>query len=344
MVVPLLEDCPLFELAVACEVFGKPRVGTDPHWYDLTVCRTESGTQDGPGGLSMDVGNDLSALDEADLIVVPACRMPSYRPPQSLLAALRRAHERGARIAALCSGAFVLAEAGVLDGRRATTHWMYAPELRRRHPGVKVEEDALYVDEGDVLTSAGSAAAIDLCVHVVRTDFGAAAAAEVGRRMVVAPHREGGQTQYAPGPPLSRTTGLAPVLAWAMERLDEPLTIPRMAREAGMSTRSFGRSFTAEIGLTPLSWINQQRVHRARELLETTDLPVSAIARQCGLGTDDGLRQHFHRHLGTTPSAYRRTFRGAATEPGPASARASGPAALRAADPDREPGTSSSGN
>jgi transcriptional regulator GlxA family with amidase domain len=308
--VPLLTDCPLFELSVACEVFGKPRIGPDRRWYDLTVFRTVPGPQSGPGGLLVDAAPGPEAMEEADLVVVPACRMPSYRAPEDLVEGLRRAHARGARIAALCSGAFVLAEAGLLNGRGATTHWMYAPELRRRHPRVRVAEDALYVDEGDVLTSAGSAAAIDLCTHIVRGDFGAAAAAEVGRRMVVAPHREGGQTQYAPDPAERGSAGMAPVLAWAMERLAQPLSVPDLAREAGMSTRGFTRHFTAEVGTTPLAWLNRQRVARARVLLETTDLPVAVVARRSGLGTDDGLRQHFRRHLGTTPSAYRRAFRG----------------------------------
>lgn len=288
-------------------------MGPDPGWYELTVFRTAPGPQGGPNGLSVDAATGPEALEEADLVVVPACRMPSYRPSADLLDGLRRAHSRGARIASLCSGAFVLAEAGLLDGRGATTHWMYAPELRRRHPRVRVEEDALYVDEGDVLTSAGSAAAIDLCTHIVRGDFGAAAAAEVGRRMVVAPHREGGQTQFAPDPAERGSAGMAPVLSWALRRLAEPLTVPLLAREAGMSTRSFTRHFTAETGLAPLAWLNRRRVARARELLETTDLPVAVVAQRSGLGTDDGLRQHFRRHLGTTPSAYRRAFRG----PGP---------------------------
>ncbi|WP_017620614.1 helix-turn-helix domain-containing protein [Nocardiopsis gilva] len=308
-VVPLLADCPLFELAVPCEVFGKPRMGPDHGWYDLTVCATGPDPQPGPDGLAVAAEPGLDALRTADLVVVPACRIPHYRPPGALIAALREAHRNGARIAGLCSGAFVLAEAGLLDGRAAATHWMYAEELRRRHPAVRVDGDALYVDEGDVLTSAGSAAAIDLCLHIVRSDYGAAAAAEVGRRMVIAPHREGGQSQYAP-PPLARArSGLAPVLEWAVDHLHEPLTIPRMAREAGMSTRTFGRRFSEEVGTTPLAWLNRQRLARARELLETTDLPVAAVAERSGLGSEDGLRQHFQRGVGTTPSAYRRTFR-----------------------------------
>ncbi|PSK91725.1 AraC family transcriptional regulator with amidase-like domain [Murinocardiopsis flavida] len=310
-VVPVLADSPLFELAVPCEVFGKERFDLDPRWYELTLCATAPGPQNGPGGLRLEVDAGVEALDDADLVVVPACRMPDYRPPEDLLAGLRAAHARGARIAAVCSGAFVLAEAGLLDGKEATTHWMYAEELRRRHPRVLLVEDALYVDTGSVLTSAGTAAGIDLCLHIVRSDFGAAVAADVGRRMVAAPHREAGQSQYAPDPPPRSgvESGLAPVLDWAVERLHEPLTVPQLAGRAGMSLRTFGRHFARETGVTPLAWLNRQRLAKARELLETTDLSVDAVAQRSGLGGGDLLRQHFHRHLGSTPAAYRRTFR-----------------------------------
>uniref|UniRef100_UPI003F6854CF GlxA family transcriptional regulator n=1 Tax=Streptomyces polyasparticus TaxID=2767826 RepID=UPI003F6854CF len=307
MVVTLLEGTSLFELAVPCAVFaGKG--------YELTLCSTApGGVQHAPGGLSLSAERGLEALHEADLIVVPACLMDGYEPPADLLEALRAAHARGTRIAALCSGAFVLAAAGLLDGRRAATHWMYAEELRRRHPAVEVDDRSLYVDEGSVLTSAGTAAAIDLCLHIVRGDYGTAAAAEVSRFMVVAPHREGDQSQYAPPPAaLPRPPqGLAPVLDWAVARLHQPLTIGELASRAGMSTRTFGRHFAAEVGVTPLKWLNQQRLARARELLETTDLGVDAVAERSGLGSADSLRQHFHRALSTTPAAYRRTFRAA---------------------------------
>ncbi|MFI9585685.1 GlxA family transcriptional regulator [Streptomyces sp. NPDC052236] len=326
--VTLLEKTSLFELAVPCAVFAG-------EGYELVLCATApGGEQRAPGGLRLTAERGLDALREADLIVIPACMMDGYEPPGELLDALREAHARGARIASLCSGAFVLAAAGLLDGRPAATHWMYADELRRRYPYVQVDDRSLYVDDGSVLTSAGTAAAIDLCLHIVRGDYGTAAAAEVGRRMVVAPHREGDQTQYAPpgipAPP-SRTEGgpgLAPVLDWALARLHRPLTIGELASRAGMSTRTFGRHFAYEVGATPLKWLNQQRLARARELLETTDLPVDTVAERSGLGSGDSLRQHFHRALATTPGAYRRTFRmaGAAHPAHPAHAAQAHPA------------------
>ncbi|NGO79130.1 helix-turn-helix domain-containing protein [Streptomyces sp. YC504] len=310
VVVTLLEETSLFELAVPCAVFAG-------EGYELTLCSTApGGRQHAPGGLSLAAEHGLEALRDADLIVVPACMMDGYEPPAALLDALRAAHGRGARIASLCSGAFVLAAAGLLDGRRAATHWMYAEELRRRHPAVQVDDRSLYVDDGAVLTSAGTAAAIDLCLHIVRGDYGTAAAAEVSRRMVVAPHREGDQTQYAPPRPAPQASaqGLGPVLDWALARLHRPLTIGELASRAGMSTRTFGRHFAAELGVTPLKWLNQQRLARARELLETTDLGVDTVADRSGLGSADSLRQHFHRTLATTPAAYRRTFRAAAAQ------------------------------
>ncbi|MEU2362329.1 helix-turn-helix domain-containing protein [Streptomyces noursei] len=306
VVVTLLAETSLFELAVPCAVFAG-------EGYDLVLCATaEGGTQRAPGGLRLTAENGLESLREADLIVVPACMMDGYEPPAALLDALREAHASGARIASLCSGAFVLAAAGLLDGRPAATHWMYAEELRRRHPNVRVDDRSLYVDDGSILTSAGTAAAIDLCLHIVRGDYGTAAAAEIGRRMVVAPHREGDQTQYAlpPTPVPPRADGVGPVLDWALARLHRPLPIAELASRAGMSTRTFGRHFAAEVGVTPLKWLNQQRLARARELLETTDLGVDAVAERSGLGSADSLRQHFHRVLSTTPAAYRRTFQG----------------------------------
>ncbi|MFD9869448.1 GlxA family transcriptional regulator [Streptomyces niveus] len=305
--VTLLEDASLFELAVPCAVFAG-------EGYELTLCATTPGSaQRTPGGLTLAAEHGLDALRAADLVVVPACMVDGYEPPAALLDALREAHTRGARIASLCSGAFVLAAAGLLDGRPAATHWMYADELRRRHPRVRVDDRSLYVDDGSILTSAGTAAAIDLCLHIVRGDYGTAAAAEVGRRMVVAPHREGDQTQYAL-PPVAvppRAEGFGAVLDWALARLHRPLTIAELASRAGMSTRTFGRRFATEVGVTPLKWLNQQRLARARELLETTDLGVDAVAERSGMGSADSLRQHFHRALATTPAAYRRTFRAA---------------------------------
>lgn len=308
VVVPLLDEAALFELAVPLTVFSRERRDLDSDWYDLVVCQTGESPYRGSGGVLVQAAAGLDAMATADLVVVPACFMPGYRAPAELLDALRSAHARGARLASLCTGAFVLAEAGLLDGREVTTHWQHTDELRRRYPAVRVNEHPLYIDDGDILTSAGTAASIDLCLHIVATDFGAAVAAEVSRRMVVAPHREGGQAQYIPPRRLAQPSGLAPVLDWAVRHLDEPLTIGDLAERAGMSVRTFGRHFATLVGATPLAWLNQQRLARARELLETTDLPVEVVAQRSGLGTGAGLRQHFQRAVGTTPAAYRRTF------------------------------------
>lgn len=310
VVVPVLEHTALFELAVPVGVFGLPLGGDGRGWYDLTMCSTSPAAHRAAGGLSLQTDRGLDVILDADLVVVPACIMKGYEQPRALVEHLAEAHARGARIAGICSGAFILAEAGLLDGREATTHWMYADELRRRFPNVRVSEDALYVDEGSVLTSAGTAAGLDLCLHIVRQDFGSARAMEVSRRMVVAPHREGGQSQYAPAhlPDVGAEAGLAPVLDWASSRLAETLTVDDLAAQAGMSTRTLGRRFVAETGTTPVRWLNHQRLDRARALLETTDFQIDRVARESGLGTESNLRQHFRERLDTTPSAYRRAF------------------------------------
>lgn len=224
--------------------------------------------------------------------------------------ALRRAHRRGARIAALCSAAFLLAEAGLLEGRRATTHWRLADELAARHPGIQVEPDVLYVDLGDIATSAGTAAGIDLCLHLIRTDQGAAYANQVARHMVMPPHREGGQLQYATHPLTDRTPdSLAPVLDWAAERLHEPLSVDDLAAFGAVSTRTLARRFAEQLGTSPGNWLLRQRVMAARALLEETDLAVEAIAARTGLSSAANLRRRFHALVHTTPAAYRRSFR-----------------------------------
>jgi transcriptional regulator GlxA family with amidase domain len=235
---------------------------------------------------------------------------PYDPPPPDVLDALRAAADRGARVVSVCTGAFALAAAGLLDGRRATTHWADAGELARRHPEVAVDPDVLYVDEGAVLTSAGVAAGIDLCLHLVRRDHGAAAAARIARRMVVAPHREGGQAQFLHRPLPPPGTGLSATCAWAVERLAEPLTVADLARHAGWAPRTFARRFVAETGTTPLRWLAAQRLLEARRLLEATDLPVDLVAERCGLGTAANLRLHLARDAGMTPTAYRRAYRG----------------------------------
>ncbi len=306
---------PVFEFAVPCEVFGVDRADLANPWYDLRLCAAESGPLRTTMGLHIDTPYGLDDLLAADTIVVPACaRMIQREPPARLLDALRRAHARGARIASICTGAYVLAAAGLLDGRRATTHWMNAVDFAHRFPAVTVDPTVLYIDEGDVLTSAGTGSAIDLCLHLVRRDHGAAVANEVARRMVVPPHRAGGQAQFAQ--PVSRgepRSDLAPVLDWARHHLDQPITVAQLAHQAHMSPRTFARRFRDTIGTSPLRWLVEQRVRLAQELLETTDEPVERIAARCGFGTAVSLRQHFSRMVSVSPQTYRHVFRHRAT-------------------------------
>jgi transcriptional regulator GlxA family with amidase domain len=303
-----------FELAVACEVFGIDRSDLGVPWYRFSVCAAEPPPiRASVGGFTIDTPYGLDEVVRADTVVVPAWGADRLdeEPPPGLLDALRTAHARGARILSVCSGAFVLAAAGLLDGRRATTHWMHSEELARRYPAVRVEPGVLYVDEGDVMTSAGTAAGIDLCLHIVRLDHGAEIANAVARRMVVQPHRDGGQAQYveAPVPSLAGSDLFSATLTWMTENLDQPVTVEDLAERAAMSPRTFARRFRATTGTTPLQWVVRQRVVLAQRLLETTDEPVERIAERCGFGTAAGLRLHFRRSLATSPQAYRRTFR-----------------------------------
>jgi transcriptional regulator GlxA family with amidase domain len=303
------ERMSMFEFAVACEVFG-PTQAEDlgVPWYEFVVCG-ERRTVRFDNGLLLPVPDRLAAAARADTIVVPPCDDPAV-VPLATLAALRRAHARGARIISLCTGAFVLARAGLLDGRRAVTHWAECTEFSVQFPQVTVDPGVLYVDEGDILTSAGSAASIDLCLHVVRCDFGAEVASALARLMVVQPHRDGGQAQYIdapmPAPPVADP--LADTIAWMTEHLDTDLTIAEMAARATMSPRSFARHFAATTGSTPYQWLLRQRVHHAQRLLESTDLPIDVVAARVGLGNAVNLRKHFRRVLGTNPQSYRRTF------------------------------------
>jgi transcriptional regulator GlxA family with amidase domain len=300
-----------FDLATPCQVFRSAPSGV----YDVRVC-----APGGPGspvpttsGFDLVVAHGLEAVAAAGTVIVPGVEdVRAPRPPE-LLGALREASARGARIVSICTGAFVLGQAGLLDGRRAATHWGYADLLAECCPGAAVERDVLYVDEGDLLTSAGVAAGIDLCLHLVRRDLGAEAANRVARRIVVAPHRAGGQAQFTERPvPPAGDEGLAPTRAWMLERLDEPLTVADMAAHACCSPRTFARRFRAETGTTPLQWFLGERVLAARRLLEASDLPVELVAARCGFGTAAGLRDHFRRACQTTPTAYRSAFRTAA--------------------------------
>ncbi|HVM01622.1 MAG TPA: helix-turn-helix domain-containing protein [Acidimicrobiales bacterium] len=300
-----------FELAVACEVFGIDRSDLVDPWYRFVVCAAEPPPIRTSAGFTIDTPHGLDEVRRADTVIVPAWA-PCDRPlPAGVADALRTAHRRGARMLSVCSGAFVLAAAGLLDGRRATTHWMHADRLAERYPSIDVDPKVLYVDEGDVLTSAGTAAGIDLCLHVVRLDHGAEVANAVARRMVVPPHRDGGQAQFveAPVPDGGGDDSLAATLGWMLEHLDRRVTVDDLARRAHMSPRSFARRFRAATGTTPHQWLLGQRVLLASRLLETTDQPVELVARRCGMGSAASLRAHFSRLVGTSPLAYRRTFR-----------------------------------
>ncbi|QFU86868.1 helix-turn-helix domain-containing protein [Amycolatopsis sp. YIM 10] len=291
-----------FELGVACEIFGS---GT-PH-YDLLVCGS------GPlraGRFRLEPDHGLDRLVGADTVLVPALADVDEPPPAELLDAVRAAHEAGARVASLCTGAFALAAAGLLDGLRATTHWAHTDALAARFPLVEVDPDVLYVDNGSVLTSAGKAAAVDLCLHLVRLDHGSAVANAAARRLVVPPHRAGGQAQFVATPvPAGDDHPLTALLPWVTERLDQPLTVEDLARQANLSSRHLGRQFRSATGTTPLRWLLTQRIRRAQELLETTGDSIDAIASAVGMGTATTLRRHFNRTVGVPPDTYRRTFR-----------------------------------
>jgi transcriptional regulator GlxA family with amidase domain len=303
-----------FEMAVPCEVFGIDRSELGVPWYRHMICAAEPAPIRSSQGFTIDTPYGLDEVVKADTVVVPAwgAAQLDTAAPSSLIDALRTAHRRGARILSVCSGAFVLAAAGLLDGRRATTHWMHAETLAARYPQIEVDPDVLYVDEGDVMTSAGTAAGIDLCLHVVRLDFGADIANAVARRMVVPPHREGGQAQFVETPMTAGGPGsdrFAATLEYMLEHLDDPLSVETMADRAAMSPRTFARRFRSTTGTTPGQWLVRQRILLAQRLLETTDDPVELIAVRCGFGTAAGLRLHFRRVLDTSPLVYRRTFR-----------------------------------
>lgn len=313
--VAVTDGAPAYELAVPCEVFGLDRSDLADPWYELRLCAAQPGPLTTAPGLLLQSPYGLGDLAEADTVLIPGlARSHQLDPPPDLVAAVRKAYEAGKRIVTLCAGAYVPAVAGVLDGRRATTHWMNAADFAHRFPRVHVDPGALYCEDGPVYTSAGTGAAVDLCLHLVRRDHGAAVANEVARRMVVPPHREGGQAQYAklpPSPPRPAAPdhGLAPVLDWARARLHEPLTVARLARAAHLAERTFARRFRDTLGVTPLQWLLQERVRLAQELLETTDVPVEAVARRAGLGSAANLRHQFARQTGVSPRTYRHVFR-----------------------------------
>ncbi|MFJ4780953.1 GlxA family transcriptional regulator [Streptomyces sp. NPDC088762] len=293
-----------FDLSIPDVVFGATRVGGQPA-YEVTVCTVTPGVVEAMTGMAVVVSHGLDAIDRADTVMVTGTGSRTDADPR-VLDALRAAASRGLRIASICTGAFVLAQAGLLDGRRATTFWTMSEEFRRLFPEVDVRPDVLFVEDDGVLTSAGLSAGIDLCLHMVRRDCGAAVANATARLVVAAPIRPGGQPQFIETPlPPERGTSLAPTRAWALARLDEPTTLADLAGHAGTSTRTLTRRFRAETGLSPLQWLLHQRLDRAREILETTTLPMDQVAARSGLGTADSLRAHLLRQTGLTPSAYR---------------------------------------
>ncbi|MEU5811369.1 helix-turn-helix domain-containing protein [Streptomyces sp. NPDC047718] len=309
VVVIVDENSNPFELGCATEVFGlrRPEIGRD--LYDFTLCSPEPRTLMRDGFFTLTGVAGLEAADTADTLIVP--NRPDVEVPRrpAVLDAVRRAHARGARLIGFCSGAFTLAEAGVLDGRRATAHWQWADSFRARFPSVRLEPDVLFVDDGDVLTAAGSAAALDLGLHVVRRDHGAEIANAVSRRLVFAAHRDGGQRQFVERPmPDLAAESLAPVLAWAQERLDSPLTVADLAARAAVSAATLHRRFRAQLGTTPLAWLTGERLALACRLIERGESRFEVVARRSGLGTAANLRVLMRRGTGITPSAYRRRF------------------------------------
>jgi AraC family transcriptional regulator, transcriptional activator FtrA len=304
-----------FELGSVVEVFGLPRPELDVPWYELSVCAERPGPLLAVGGFTLTVVHDLETFAAADTVIVPGADVHGEVSPL-VVAALRRAHARGARVVSICSGAFALAAAGLLDGREATTHWTYADVLQRRYPRVRVNPDVLYVDGADVLTSAGSAAGLDLCLHLVRRDHGARIANAVARRLVIPPHRDGGQAQFIEASVRDVTgedDGVERSMAWAMAHLAEPITIGELARRAHLAPRTYLRQFAGRVGTSPMRWVVSQRISASLPLLESSDAPVEEVGAAVGFDSPVTFRHHFGRAMRTSPSAYRRAFRGVRT-------------------------------
>ncbi|MFD4571876.1 GlxA family transcriptional regulator [Streptomyces sp. NPDC058417] len=315
VVVLALDGLLPFELGIPHRIFGRPRGADGRKLYEVVTCSVRPpGPVETDADFAIDVAHGPEALATADTVVVPASYElgPVFERGEltpELAAALARIRP-GTRLASICTGVYVLAAAGYLDGRPATTHWADAERLQRLFPEVRVDPDVLFIDDGDVLTSAGVAAGIDLCLHIVRRDHGTAVANEVARRTVVPPHRDGGQAQYIERPvPDPQQSGTAAARAWALDRLHEPIQLRDMAARESMSVRTFTRRFREEVGVSPGQWLTRQRVERARHLLESSGLSVDQVARDAGFGTAQSMRQHLQSALGVTPTAYRRTFR-----------------------------------
>lgn len=296
-----------FEFGIAVEMFGlaRPELASG---YRFRACAVDTGPMYAAGGMRIQAEAGLEAVADAGTVIVPGWRGVDAPPPPALLDALRTAHARGARLLSYCSGVFVLAATGLLDGRRATTHWRYVDALAARFPRIRVEPDVLYVDEGRILTSAGSAAALDLSLHLIRRDYGPEVANGVARRAVVPAHRDGGQAQFIHAPLPERGATLGKLLDWMRRRLDQPLPLPALAERARMSERTLLRRFEEATGCSPKQWLTRERLNRARELLEASDLPIERVAEVCGFGSADTLRHHFRHQLKLSPARYRERF------------------------------------
>ena len=298
-----------FEFGCTVEIFALERTELGVPWYEFAVCAVEAGPIRAMGGIAVLAPYALELLDRADTIVIPGWRDADELPPAALLDKIRQAHERGARLCSICSGVFILAAAGVLDGKRATTHWRYAERLAQRYPAISVEADALYVDEGNLITSAGSAAGLDMLLHLVRRDHGARIGNKVAQRLVTAPHREGGQAQFVPRPMAKDEAGrLAGLMDWLRAHPALPHTIASMAQRALMSPRTLQRQFQDATGMGPVGWLIRERVAIARELLESPATPLAQVAELAGFGSEESLRRHFRRIVATSPGAYRQRF------------------------------------
>lgn len=309
LVILAYDELRTFEYAIAAEVFRRDRCETVEGWYEPRVVCIDGRTARGYGGVVIEAEAGLDALETAKTIVLPGWRDPREAPPERVLSALRRAAARKTRLLSICSGAFMLAHAGLLNGKRATTHWLYMADLKTLFPKIIAEEDVLYVDEGDIICSAGSAAGIDACLHLIRRDFDSKTANLIARRLVTPPHREGGQAQYVETPVSARagrTIGQA--IDWARARLDKPLRIADLADRAAMSERTFLRRFESAVGMRPNEWLQRERMARARELLESTPLVLADIAAQCGYESPDTFRVAFRRIVGVSPGVYRQRF------------------------------------
>lgn len=298
-----------FEFGCVVELFALERPELPVEWYDFDVCSVERGPLRAAGGIEVRVPNSIALLDRADTIVIPGWRNADELPPPALLRRIRAAYERGARLCTICSGVFVLAAAGILEGRKVTTHWRHAERLSQRYPGITVEPNSLYIQSGQVLTSAGSAAGLDMLLHLVRTDHGARIANQVAQRLVIPPHREGGQAQYLPRPmPHDERNRLSQLIYWVRAHPAQAHTLRTLARRASMSPRTLQRQFQETVGFGPYEWLIRERIALAKDLLQTGRHSLSRVAESVGFNSQETFRRHFRRVAGTSPATYRRQF------------------------------------